>query len=109
MDRWQGSERVQLRVIDVAVPDPGPADNSLGGTNDQLSSLAQPRQHLQSGIAVGGQSPSRGLKILHRLHGVVADAAVGAAGIEAGLGQSGLDLLHFGERQRALASRGTAG
>jgi len=25
VDRWQGSERVQLRVIDVAVPDQGPA------------------------------------------------------------------------------------
>jgi single-stranded-DNA-specific exonuclease len=25
VDRWQGSERVQLRVLDVAVPDPGPA------------------------------------------------------------------------------------
>ena len=25
VDRWQGTERVQLRVIDVAVPDPGPA------------------------------------------------------------------------------------
>jgi len=25
VDRWQGSERVQMRVIDVAVPDPGPA------------------------------------------------------------------------------------
>ncbi|MGO3931903.1 single-stranded-DNA-specific exonuclease RecJ [Rhodopseudomonas pseudopalustris] len=25
IDRWQGAERVQLRVIDVAVPDPGPA------------------------------------------------------------------------------------
>src|SRR4029079_17031941 len=25
VDRWQGSERVQLRVVDVAVPDPGPA------------------------------------------------------------------------------------
>jgi single-stranded-DNA-specific exonuclease len=25
IDRWQGSERVQLRVIDVAVPDQGPA------------------------------------------------------------------------------------
>lgn len=24
VDRWQGSERVQMRVIDVAVPDPGP-------------------------------------------------------------------------------------
>ncbi len=24
VDRWQGAERVQLRVIDVAVPDPGP-------------------------------------------------------------------------------------
>ena len=25
VDRFQGSERVQLRVLDVAVPDPGPA------------------------------------------------------------------------------------
>jgi len=25
VDRFQGSERVQLRVVDVAVPDPGPA------------------------------------------------------------------------------------
>ena len=25
IDRWQGSERVQMRVTDVAVPDPGPA------------------------------------------------------------------------------------
>jgi single-stranded-DNA-specific exonuclease len=25
VDRWQGSERVQLRVADVAVPDEGPA------------------------------------------------------------------------------------
>jgi single-stranded-DNA-specific exonuclease len=25
VDRWQGAERVQLRVSDVAVPDPGPA------------------------------------------------------------------------------------
>jgi single-stranded-DNA-specific exonuclease len=25
IDRWQGSERVQFRVTDVAVPDPGPA------------------------------------------------------------------------------------
>jgi single-stranded-DNA-specific exonuclease len=23
--RWQGAERVQLRVVDVATPDPGPA------------------------------------------------------------------------------------
>ena len=25
LDRWQGTERVQLRVLDVAVPDQGPA------------------------------------------------------------------------------------
>jgi single-stranded-DNA-specific exonuclease len=25
VDRWQGAERVQLRVIDIAVPDAGPA------------------------------------------------------------------------------------
>jgi single-stranded-DNA-specific exonuclease len=25
VDRWQGTERVQLRVLDIAVPDQGPA------------------------------------------------------------------------------------
>jgi single-stranded-DNA-specific exonuclease len=25
VDRWQGTERVQFRVLDVAVPDQGPA------------------------------------------------------------------------------------
>ena len=25
IDRWQGAERVQFRVADAAVPDPGPA------------------------------------------------------------------------------------
>jgi single-stranded-DNA-specific exonuclease len=25
VDRWQGTERVQLRVLDIAVPDSGPA------------------------------------------------------------------------------------
>ena len=25
VDRWQGAERVQLRIIDAAIPDPGPA------------------------------------------------------------------------------------
>ena len=25
VDRWQGAERVQLRVLDIAVPDQGPA------------------------------------------------------------------------------------
>jgi single-stranded-DNA-specific exonuclease len=25
VDRWQGTERVQLRVLDVAAPDQGPA------------------------------------------------------------------------------------
>ena len=25
VDRWQGSERVQLRIMYVAMPDPGPA------------------------------------------------------------------------------------
>jgi single-stranded-DNA-specific exonuclease len=25
IDRWQGTERVQLRVLDVALPDQGPA------------------------------------------------------------------------------------
>src|SRR5947199_4293891 len=69
-----------------------------------LPALPQPRQHLQSAIPVGGQQSNLGLIILHGLHGVVADAAVGAAGVEAGLCQSRLDLLHLGERQRAFGA-----
>ena len=69
-----------------------------------LTALPQPRQHLQPAITVGGQQPHLGLIILHGLHGVVADAAVGAAGVEAGLGQPRLHLLHFGQRQRALGA-----
>ena len=74
-----------------------------------LPALPQPRQHLQPAITVGGQQPHLGLIILHRLHGVVADAAVGAAGVEAGFCQPRLHLLHLGEASARARSRGTAG
>src|SRR6267378_1185594 len=69
---------------------------------NSLRPLPQPRQHLQSAVTVGGQQPHLGLIIPDRLHGVVADAAIGAAGVEAGLGETHLHFLHFGECQRAL-------
>src|SRR5215469_279423 len=64
--------------------------------------LPQPLQHFETTITVGRRDPDLGLEILDRLHGVVADASVGAAGIEAGLGEPRLHLLHFGQRQRTL-------
>src|SRR5258708_22623742 len=67
-----------------------------------LSALPQPRQHLQSAVTVSGQQPHLGLIIPDRLHGVVADAAVGTAGVEARLGETDLHFLHFGACQRAL-------
>src|SRR6267378_5401698 len=69
---------------------------------NSLRPLPQPRQHLQSAVTVGGQQPHLGLIIPDRLHGVVADAAVGTAGVEARLGETDLHFLHFGECQRAL-------
>src|SRR5713101_4984460 len=67
-------------------------------------SLAQPRQHLESRIAVGGLEPGLALECLHRDHRVAADPAVGAAGIEAERGQTPLNLLQFLERWGALAA-----
>src|SRR5438552_3474201 len=68
----------------------------------RLRSLPQPRQHFQSAITVGGRDPRLGLEILDGLHGVVADPAVGAAGVETGFGETRLHLLYFGECQCAL-------
>src|SRR5579859_7410982 len=70
-----------------------------------LRTLPQPRQHFQAAIAIGRCDPRLDLKVPDRLHGVVAGAAVGAAGIEAGPGEARLHLLDFGKRQRALRAR----
>ena len=51
------------------------------------------------------QTPPFFLKIARREHRHVADAAVGAAGVVAGRGETLLHLLHFGERRRAFAVR----
>src|SRR5260370_19660702 len=66
--------------------------------------LTQPRQELDAGVAVGGLHADLALEFLDRGHGVVADAAIGAAGVETKGGEALLDLLHFGERRRALAA-----
>src|ERR1700704_3603163 len=49
--------------------------------------LPQPRQHLESGVAVGGLEPGFALECLHGHHRVMANPAVAAAGIEAERGQ----------------------
>src|SRR3569833_253997 len=69
------------------------------------TALPQFRQRLQAAIAIGGSDAGLGLEVADCLHGVVADAAVRATGIEASRGQALLHLLHFGERQRALRPR----
>src|SRR5581483_1198996 len=69
-----------------------------------LVALPQSREHFQATIAVGREQAHLGLIILHRLHGVVADAAVGAARIEACIGEPGLQLLNLSKRQRALGA-----
>src|SRR3954447_7879203 len=69
------------------------------------AALPQLCQHLQAAITIGGADAGLCLEAADRLHGVIADAAVGAAGVEAGCGQALLHLLHFGESQRALRTR----
>src|SRR6185295_4686260 len=56
----------------------------------------QPRQHFEPGIAVGGLDPDLLLIGAHRLHGVGADAAIGAAGVVARFGQPLLQFLQLG-------------
>src|SRR5262245_65202299 len=67
--------------------------------------LAQPREKLHAGITVGRLHADFALEIAHGNHGVVADAPIGAAGVETERGQALLDFLHFGERPRALTAR----
>src|SRR5579872_3644550 len=68
------------------------------------TTLSQSCQHFQSAIAVGWRQSNLGLIIPHGLHGVIADPAVGAAGVKAGLGQARLQFLDLGQRQRALGA-----
>src|SRR5882672_8494552 len=69
------------------------------------TALPQPCQHLQPAVTVRGQQPHPGLIIPDRLHGVIADPAVGATGVETGFCQPGLHFLHLGERQRTFRAR----
>src|SRR5216684_7599164 len=67
-------------------------------------SLPQPGQHLEPRIAVGGLEAHLALERAYRDHGVAADPAVGAAGVEAERGQAPLNLLQFLERRGTLAA-----
>ena len=82
---------------------------ALAMTGKQSAALPQPRQHLQPAIAVGGLQPRLHLIIPDRLHGVVADAAVGAAGVEAGLGQPRPAFPALRPASARARSPGTAG
>ena len=64
--------------------------------------LTQARQKLQASIAIGGLHADLALKVADREHGVVADPAIGATGVETERGEALLDFLHLGERGRAL-------
>src|SRR5271166_3719037 len=68
--------------------------------------LTQPRQKLQAGIAVGRLHADLALKVANREHGVVAHAAVGAAGVEAKIGEALLNFLYLGQRGYALLGAG---
>ncbi len=69
---------------------------------------AQLRRHLQARRSrPPGRGPAHLLEFTHRHHRHGADAAVGAAGVEACGGEALLDLLRLGERRRARSS-GTA-
>src|SRR6185369_12458043 len=70
-----------------------------------LTALPQARQHFQPAVAIRGLQSHFDLIVAHRLHGIVADAAVGAASIKACLGQPNLHFPNFGKRQRALGAR----
>src|SRR5262245_9205058 len=75
------------------------SEASIGSLSPRLT---QARQKRHAGIAVGGLHADLALEILRRLHGVVADAPVDAAGIETERGEPLLDFLDFGERRRAF-------
>src|SRR5437868_6987993 len=64
--------------------------------------LTQPCQKLHAGIAVGGLDAGFALKVADCHHGIVAYAAVRAAGVKAKRGEALLDLLHLRERRCSL-------
>src|ERR1700722_8272167 len=67
--------------------------------------LTQPGEKSHSRIAVGRRNSALALKVLHRNHGRGADAAIGAAGIEAERGEMLLDFLDFRQRGGPFAVR----
>src|SRR5208282_313053 len=106
---WDGvmvgvSSRLRLKRVGGAHPT-GSRANSQGSSRASSRALAQPGEQAHSGIAVGRLHADLALEILHREHGVVTDAAVGAAGVVAERGEPALDFLDFGQRRGRLAAR----
>src|SRR5215831_3024182 len=66
--------------------------------------LTQPRQDLETGIAVGGRNANFSLELLHRTLGIATDPAIAAFGVEAECGEAALQLLHLGKRHQPLAT-----
>src|SRR6185437_562118 len=71
-------------------------------SKSQASAQAGEKSH--SGIAVGRLHADFALVGLHGQHGLGADAAIGAAGVEAERGQTALDFFDVGQGRRRLAA-----
>jgi len=60
--------------------------------------LAQPGEKVDAGIAVGRRHACLKLIIAHRDRRAIADAAIGATGIESERGEPALDFLNLCQR-----------
>src|SRR5262249_37584215 len=78
----------------------GPISQAPNPSNSRPSCrLAQPRQHLEPSIAIGGYETDFLLKAANRSHRFGPDPPVGATWIEALRRQQALHLLHFRQGQ----------
>src|SRR5665213_1910495 len=105
---WQGGRKVQASLRAQAKQSRATKEDWIASSQVLLAMslipLPQPRQHLQAAVTVRRRDAHFGLVIPDCRHGVVADAAVGAAGVKTSFGQAGLHFLNLGERQRAFGA-----
>src|SRR4029079_9338158 len=83
----------------------GRESTRIGTRAIESQALAQAGEQLDAGVAVGRLHADFALKVLHREHRVVADAAVDPARIEAERSEALLNLLQLGQGRRALGAR----
>src|SRR4029079_15072060 len=83
----------------------GRESTRIGTRAIESQPLPQAGEQLNAGVAVGRLHADLALKVLHRKQGVVADAAVDPAGIEAERREALLNLLQLGQSRRALGAR----